>query len=68
MELFRKKCQHYFTITHVSNILQLDDMGYPMILVIEECSKCGRTKQSWVDVEERALDHEENKILHWRRV
>ena len=34
------KCKHNWQITHASNVLQQDEMGYPLRLFIQKCSKC----------------------------
>lgn len=49
------KCKHEYKITEISNVLQQDDMGYPLVLCIEKCNKCNKTKQSWIDVDENCL-------------
>lgn len=62
------KCDHYWGITKKSNVLQLDDMGYPLCLCIEKCWKCGESKQSWVDVSLKCLDKLETGeyvLLKW---
>jgi hypothetical protein len=43
-------CKHNWNIDKRSNILQLDDMGYPLRLFICKCSKCGESEQMWLDV------------------
>lgn len=58
MGLFR--CSHDWYITERSNVLQLDEMGYPLRLFICKCSKCGKYDQQWIDVAEEEL--EEHKI------
>ena len=50
------KCKHDYKIKSKSNTLQLDDMGYPLRLFICECSKCGKSKQQWIDVPKRELE------------
>lgn len=55
MKLF--KCKHDWRLTEKSNVLQVDDMGYPLRLYIEKCVKCGESKQSWIDVPTYYLDH-----------
>ncbi len=47
---------HNFVIKHRSNALQQDEMGYPLRLFISECTKCGKTKQEWIDVNESELE------------
>lgn len=53
MRLFR--CKHEWEYER-SNALQLDCMGYPLRLFIMKCSKCGKSKQEWVDVGIEELD------------
>ena len=49
MKLFKKKCEHVWKPTHISNISQPDQDGYPTRLCICKCEKCGETSQKWVD-------------------
>ena len=49
------KCNHNWKVTERSNVLQLDDMGYPLRLFIVECSKCGKSDQQWIDVSKEEL-------------
>lgn len=68
MELFKHK--HKWQLEKRSNLLQLDDMGYPLRLFIFKCSKCGITKQMWIDVPEeelKELDTGESGLLKWER-
>lgn len=69
MRLF--KCRnHDWKVTHRSNIIQQDDMGYPLRLCIIECSKCGKSDQRWIDVAEECLDEietGESMLLEWRK-
>lgn len=53
--MFRIKCNHKWRVTEISNVLQLDEMGYPLRLVICKCDKCGKSDQQWWDVSEEAL-------------
>lgn len=53
--IFKKKCKHKWRITEASNVLQLDDMGYPLRLCIQKCEKCHESKQIWLDVHVEAL-------------
>ena len=46
----KKKCNHEWHITEKSNVLQLDDMGYPLRLYICKCNKCGKSEHRWIDV------------------
>ena len=41
--LFHK---HDYNISERSNVIQLDDMGYPLRLCILKCC-CGLTQQAW---------------------
>lgn len=66
MRLF--KCKHKWKCVKRSNLLQLDDMGYPLRLFIFECSKCHITKQMWVDVpveELEELDTGKSALVKW---
>lgn len=49
------KCNHSWEIKERSNVLQQDDMGYPLRLYICKCSKCGKSEQQWIDVSVEAL-------------
>ena len=67
----KRECQHNWEITEASNVLQVDDMGYPLRLCISKCIKCGKTDQVWIDVSTYALDElktGESVLLEWRRV
>lgn len=70
MKLF--KCRnHDWHVTERSNIIQQDDMGYPLRLCIVECSKCGESKHTWLDVHEKCLDEietGESVLLEWSKV
>lgn len=58
------KCNHKNkTIVERSNVVQLDDMGYPLRLCISKCDKCGQTKQEWIDSTLR----DDDAILKWNR-
>lgn len=64
-------CNHDWHITEASNVLQLDNMGYPLRLFICECSKCGKSEQRWIDVSEntlKELDTGESVLLKWRKL
>lgn len=63
-----RSCNHDWDIEKRSNILQLDDMGYPLRLCICKCSKCKKYKQLWIDVAEDELDELKNDksyLLKW---
>lgn len=57
MKLFHS---HYFKVVERSNVIQFDDMGYPLRLCIVKCS-CGETDQMWIDTTER----NEDIVLKW---
>jgi hypothetical protein len=62
-------CNHKWKIEEKSNLIQLDDMGYPLRLFIVRCSKCGESDQQWIDVSTRALEElktGESVLLKWR--
>lgn len=61
-------CKHDMKVTERSNVLQQDEMGYPLRLVIFECVKCGESDQIWLDVPESELDElrtGKSVLLHW---
>lgn len=71
MRLFKSKCNHEWKITEVSNVLQADEMGYPLQLVICKCTKCGKSEQQWLDVGLSALEKlktGEFVLLKWSKV
>lgn len=63
MKLFKKKpkqkVKHIFEITDRSNIVQYDDMGYPLRLVI-----INNKEQIWIDT----YDEEGDIELKWKGV
>lgn len=62
------KCKHDWRLLERSNVLQLDDMGYPLRLCIFRCNKCGKSDQQWVDVPKEALaeiDTGKSVLLRW---
>ena len=67
MKLF--KCSHTWVTTEASNVLQQDDMGYPLRLFICKCDKCGKSTQQWIDVPEKELEElktGESVLLEWQ--
>ena len=58
---------HEYYISETSNILQLDEMGYPLMLCIKKCANCEKTKQVWIDVDKKLLNNDKYKILEWRK-
>lgn len=69
MRLF--KCKHDWKVTEKSNALQVDDMGYPLRLYIEKCSKCGESKQVWLYVATERVDElktGESVLIKWTPV
>lgn len=59
------KCKHNWNIDKRSNILQLDDMGYPLRLFICKCSKCGKSKQMWLDVSVQEAEEIKTGASFW---
>lgn len=66
--LKRKTCSHRWQITEISNVLQTDDMGYPLMLCIKKCERCGASKQEWLDVGKDALENKDAVICKWKRI
>lgn len=70
--IFKKKvCNHDWKVTERTNVLQQDDMGYPLRLCLIECIKCGESKHRWIDVSEEALkelETGESVLLEWSKV
>ena len=65
------KCKHDFQITDTSNIIQLDSMGYPLMLCIRRCTKCGASDQSWIDVPESIFNKVNSGEIHickWKKI
>lgn len=63
-----KKCDHYWHVERRSNILQQDEMGYPLRLFIMKCEICGKYKQMWIDVPEeelKELETGESVLIKW---
>lgn len=48
-----------FSIVKYSNVIQYDDMGYPLRLVIDN-----KGKQLWIDTEQR----ENDVVLKWSNI
>lgn len=69
--MFRKICNHEWKITEISNVLQLDEMGYPLRLVICKCKKCGKFDQQWRDVSQECLEelnNGESVLCTWKSI
>lgn len=67
MRLF--ECSHNWVIHKRSNVIQQDDMGYPLRLFICQCSKCGKYEQQWIDVSEKELEElktGKSVLLEWK--
>lgn len=63
-----RHCKHHFVRTERSNVLQLDDLGYPLRLFITTCTKCGASQQQWFDVSTSEMDELESGksvLLRW---
>ena len=64
-------CDHKWEIYETSNILQQDDMGYPLRLCIMKCPKCEKYEHMWIDVSESVLDEIESGksvLLRWNKL
>lgn len=55
--------RHDFKLHERSNVIQLDDMGYPLRLCILVC-KCGMSRQEWLDTSRVEDDVE----LKWSKI
>lgn len=69
--LIKRKHKHQWRITQVSNVIQLDDFGYPLRLCIKKCDICEQSKQVWLDVGEEALkelETGESVLCEWRKI
>ena len=67
MKLFKKLHKHNFNkFAYASNVVQFDNMGYPLRLCIMKCD-CGITNQEWVDVPESSVTNKD-VILKWERL
>lgn len=68
MNIFKRKCNHNWKVDQRSNVLQLDDMGYPLRLCICKCDKCGQYDQQWLDTSTdscKELDTGESVLIKW---
>ena len=65
MKLFKKLFhRHNFNkVAYKSNVVQFDDMGYPLRLYITKCD-CGMTNQEWIDVPENSVT-DKDVVLKW---
>ena len=43
-------------------------MGYPLMLCIKKCERCGASKQEWLDVGKDALENKDAVICKWKRI
>ena len=77
MGIWRRKiniftdCHHDWNIVKKSNVIQLDEMGYPLRLCICQCSKCGKSEQQWIDVNTSVLDEivsGKSVVLKWEGI
>ena len=67
MKLFKKLHKHNFNkFAYTSNVVQFDNMGYPLRLCIMKCD-CGMTNQEWIDVLENSVTNKD-VILKWGRL
>ena len=63
MNIFRKlfKHKHNWYIKERSNVIQYDDMGYPLRLFLIECTKCHKTQHAWID----SCDSDTDVVCKW---
>ena len=67
MKLFKKLHKHNFNkFAYISNVVQFDNMGYPLRLCIMKCD-CGMTNQDWIDVPESSVT-DKDVILEWKQL
>ncbi len=68
MKLFKKLFHgHKFNkVAYKSNVIQYDDMGYPLRLYIMEC-ECSMTDQQWMDVPIESVT-DKDVVLEWERL
>ena len=62
------ECSHTWILDKRSNVIQQDNMGYPLRLFICKCVKCGKREQHWVDVDEnelKELNTGKSVLLKW---
>ena len=62
------KCNHTWVIDQRSNVIQQDNMGYPLRLFLCRCAKCNKLEQQWIDVNEDELEELEtgkSVLLKW---
>ena len=52
---------HEWMIKQRSNVIQYDDMGYPLRLFTCECEYCMKSEQMWIDSTESKND----VVLQW---
>ena len=57
----------YEYIKELSNVIQQDTMGYPLMLCIVGC-RCGKTEQQWGDCSEKALEDPKLHKIVWKKV
>lgn len=70
LRMSRSHCKHEYAVVKRSNVLQLDDMGYPLRLCICRCKKCGASVQQWIDVSKDALkglEAGQSVLLKWMK-
>lgn len=63
----RHKSHKFDRITEASNIIQQDEMGYPLMLCIAQC-ECGATELQWIDVSEKVLEDPQYTKIVWRKI
>lgn len=63
----RHKSHRFDRITEMSNIIQQDEMGYPLMLCTAAC-RCGATELQWIDVSEKVLEDPQYTKIVWRKI
>lgn len=63
MKLSCKIFGHDWKIKERSNVIQFDNMGYPLRLFIVECSKCKQSRQEWIDSGKSSKD----VVCEWKK-
>ena len=58
--------KHDFKITERSNVIQYDEMGYPLRLYISKCD-CGISNQEWIDIDINSIT-KDDVVCKWTNV
>ena len=71
MPIFKRLFHHCkMKITETSNVIQFDDLGYPLMLCITKCPICGRSKQEWYDISAQYYTKMKDELVEckWKKV